>query len=65
MASCARLLTAHSFSGPSSALELAGKWESYMLAGAIVAVLLIFGLFLSMLSSSPRADAEYNPDTEA
>jgi hypothetical protein len=36
-----------------------------MLAGAIVAALLIFGLFLSMLSSSPRADAEYHPDTEA
>jgi hypothetical protein len=35
-----------------------------MLAGAIVAVLLIFGLFLSMLSSSPRADAGYHTDTE-
>jgi hypothetical protein len=36
-----------------------------MLMGAIVAVLLIFGLFLSMLSSSPRADSEYHPDTDA
>jgi hypothetical protein len=35
-----------------------------MLAGAIVALLLIFGLFLSMLSSSPRADSECHPDTE-
>jgi hypothetical protein len=35
-----------------------------MLAGAIVAVLLIFGLFLSMLSSSPKAEAECHPDTE-
>jgi len=35
-----------------------------MLAGAIVAVLLIFGLFLSMLSSSPRAESECHPDTE-
>jgi hypothetical protein len=32
-----------------------------MLMGAILAVLLIFGLFLSMLSSSPKGD----PDTEA
>jgi|HubBroStandDraft_6_1064221.scaffolds.fasta_scaffold1298017_2 hypothetical protein len=51
-------------SGPSNANKLARKWESRMLAGAIVAILLIFGLFLSMLSSSPRADAEYHPDTE-
>jgi hypothetical protein len=36
-----------------------------MLAGAIVAVLLIFGLFLSMLSSSPKRESEYHPDTEA
>ena len=35
-----------------------------MLAGAIVAVLLIFGLFLSMLSSSPRAESECHPDTD-
>ncbi len=36
-----------------------------MLASAIVAVLLIFGLFLSMLSSSPKDDAEWKADTEA
>jgi hypothetical protein len=36
-----------------------------MLAGAIVAVLLIFGLFLSMLSSSPKRDSKWHPDTEA
>lgn len=35
-----------------------------MLAGAIVAVLLIFGLFLSMLSSSPKADRDWHPDTD-
>jgi hypothetical protein len=36
-----------------------------MLAGAIAAVLLVFALFLSMLSSSPKDDAEFNIDTEA
>ena len=36
-----------------------------MLAGAIAAILLVFALFLSMLSSSPKDDAEWNPDTEA
>jgi hypothetical protein len=36
-----------------------------MLFGAIVAVLLILGLFLSMLSSSPKGDSEWHPDTEA
>jgi hypothetical protein len=36
-----------------------------MLVGAILAVLLIFGLFLSMLSSSPKGDSEWHPDTEA
>jgi hypothetical protein len=36
-----------------------------MLIGAILAVLLIFGLFLSMLSSSPKRDNEWHPDTEA
>jgi len=36
-----------------------------MLMGAILAVLLIFGLFLSMLSSSPKGDSEWHPDTEA
>jgi len=35
-----------------------------MLAGAIIAVLFIFGLFLSMLSSSPKADGEWHPDTD-
>ena len=35
-----------------------------MLAGAIIAVLLIFGLFLSMLSSSPKPDAEWHTDTD-
>jgi hypothetical protein len=46
-------------------LDIAEGGSLDMLAGAIVAVLLIFGLFLSMLSSSPRADTECNPDTEA
>jgi len=36
-----------------------------MLAGAIAAGLLVFALFLSMLSSSPKDDAELNVDTEA
>ncbi len=36
-----------------------------MVAGAIAAVLIVFALFLSMLSSSPKDDAEWNPDTEA
>ena len=35
-----------------------------MLASGIVAGLLILGLFLSMLSSSPKSDAEWHPDTE-
>ncbi len=35
-----------------------------MVAGAIIAILLIFGLFLSMLSSSPKREAEWHPDTE-
>jgi hypothetical protein len=35
-----------------------------MLASAIIGVLLIFGLFLSMLSSSPKSDAEWHSDTE-
>jgi hypothetical protein len=35
-----------------------------MLASAIIGVLLIFGLFLSMLSSSPKGDAEWPSDTE-
>ncbi len=35
-----------------------------MLAGAIAAVLIVFALFLSMLSSSPKDDAEWHIDTE-
>ena len=35
-----------------------------MLVGAIVGGLLIFGLFLSMLSSSPKGDAEEHFDTQ-
>ena len=36
-----------------------------MVAGAIVAVFVIFGLFLSMLGSSPKSDEECQIDTEA
>jgi hypothetical protein len=36
-----------------------------MLAAAIAAVLIVFALFLSMLSSSPKDDAEWKIDTEA
>jgi hypothetical protein len=36
-----------------------------MLATTIAAILLVFALFLSMLSSSPKDDAEWNADTEA
>jgi hypothetical protein len=36
-----------------------------MLAAAIAGVLLVFALFLSMLSSSPKDDAEWNIDTDA
>jgi hypothetical protein len=35
-----------------------------MLAGAIAAILLIFALFLSMLSSSPKGDSEWHSDTD-
>jgi len=35
-----------------------------MLVGAIVSGLFIFGLFLSMLSSSPKPDAEEKLDTQ-
>jgi hypothetical protein len=35
-----------------------------MLFGAIVAVFLILGLFLSMLSQSPKNDVEAQSDTE-
>jgi hypothetical protein len=35
-----------------------------MVVGAIVAALLIFSLFLSMLADSPKADSEAQTDTE-
>jgi hypothetical protein len=35
-----------------------------MVAGAIIGILLIFGLFLSMLSSSPKREVEWHPDTD-
>jgi hypothetical protein len=37
-----------------------------MLIGGVVAFLVIFGLFLSMLSTSPKAhaDAEWRSDTD-
>jgi hypothetical protein len=35
-----------------------------MLVGAIAAALLVFALFLSMLSSSPKSDSEWKPDTD-
>jgi preprotein translocase subunit SecG len=36
-----------------------------MLAVAIAGVFIVLALFLSMLSSSPKDDVEWNPDTEA
>ncbi len=36
-----------------------------MLIAAGIAVLTIFGLFLSMLSSSPKSEGEWHPDTDA
>jgi hypothetical protein len=36
-----------------------------MLIAAGIAGFFIFGMFLSMLSSSPKADKEWHPDTEA
>jgi len=35
-----------------------------MMVSAIAGVLLIFGLFLSMISSSPKKDSEWHTDTE-
>ena len=38
-----------------------------MVVGALIVVFLVFGLFLSMLSSSPhreQPDPKWNPDTE-
>ena len=34
-----------------------------MVIGGIIAMLFIFGLFLSMLASPPRPDEEAEPDT--
>lgn len=34
-----------------------------MVIGGIIAMLFIFGLFLSMLASPPRQDEEAKPDT--
>jgi lipoprotein signal peptidase len=51
--------------GPAVAIHKSRRWVFLMLAGAIAAVLIVFALFLSMLSSSPKDDAEWNPDTEA
>ena len=36
-----------------------------MVAGAVIVALLIVGMFLSMLSSSPKSDSEWHPDPEA
>jgi len=36
-----------------------------MLVGTIAAVLIVFALFLSMLSSAPKDDSEWKPDTDA
>ena len=35
-----------------------------MMIGAILAVFLIFGLFLSMLADSPKPDTEAQSDTD-
>jgi hypothetical protein len=35
-----------------------------MMVGAILALFLIFGLFLAMLADSPKADSEAQSDTE-
>jgi hypothetical protein len=35
-----------------------------MMVGAILAVFVILGLFLSMLSDSPKSDTEAQSDTE-
>jgi hypothetical protein len=36
-----------------------------MMVGAILALFLILGLFLSMLADSPKSDSEAQSDTEA
>jgi hypothetical protein len=46
-------------------LQVAEGGGLSMLATTIAAILLVFALFLSMLSSSPKDDAEWNADTEA
>ncbi len=35
-----------------------------MMIGAVLAGLLILGLFLSMVGNSPRSDAEWESDTD-
>jgi hypothetical protein len=35
-----------------------------MLIAAAIALLFIVGMFLSMLSSSPKKEPEWNPDTQ-
>jgi hypothetical protein len=39
--------------------------EVSMLVGALIVVLFIFGLFLSMISSSPKVEDESHSDTLA
>jgi len=36
-----------------------------MVASAIIGGLLVFGLFLSMLSSAPKGDGKWHSDTDA
>lgn len=36
-----------------------------MFVASLAAILIVFALFLSMLSSSPKDDPELNPDTES
>lgn len=39
-------------------------WGRTMLITGAVAILIVLGLFLSMLSSSPKTEPEFHPDTE-
>ena len=41
------------------------RWTFSMLAAAIAGILIVFALFLSMLSSSPKDDPKWKTDTEA
>ena len=43
------------------------RWETFMVVGAVVAFLVIFGLFLSMFSGSPRSleEPEWCQDTDS